>query len=63
MPEPLPGDPKIKELFGFPGFEALMRVTATNLNILRQEQGMPALTWAEFLDEVITVMHNITNGA
>lgn len=62
MPEKTPGDPAIAQLFGFPGFEALMRVTRTHVNNLRQEQGMPQLTWEEFLAEVITEMQDITNG-
>ena len=52
MPE-LPGDPRITTLFGFPGFEALIRVNLKYVNQLRQEQGNLALTYDEFVDELI----------
>lgn len=61
MPE-LPGDPNVTKLFGFPGFEALIRVDLKYINILRANQGMPELTYEEFLAEIEAKMVDITNG-
>ncbi len=61
MPE-LPGDRNITRLFGFPGFEALIRVTMKYVNELRQEQGNPALTYEEFRGEIEAKSVDITNG-
>lgn len=58
MPE-TPGDPRIKTLFGFPGFEGFIRVTLKYVNILRLEQGMPELSYDEFVDEIIVSMDSI----
>ena len=60
MPE-INGDPKIKNLFGFPGFEAMIRVNLKYVNILRVEQGMPALTYEEYRTEIETEAANIIN--
>ena len=51
MPE-TPGDQNITKLFGFPGFEALIRVTMKYVNELREEQGNPLLTYEEFRAEL-----------
>lgn len=48
----LPGDQNIAKLFGFPGFEALIRVTMKYVNQLKQEQGQSILTYEEFRDEI-----------
>lgn len=61
MPE-LPGDQNITRLFGFPGFEAFIRVTMKYVNQLREEQGNPLLTYEEFRAEIETKMNNISNG-
>ncbi len=61
MPE-LPGDPGVTKLFGFPGFEALIRVDLKYINILRANQGMPELTYEEFRAEIEAKMVEITNG-
>ena len=61
MPE-TPGDQNITKLFGFPGFEALIRVTMKYVNLLRVEQGSPALTYEEFRAEIEAKMVDITNG-
>lgn len=58
MPE-LSGDPAITKLFGFPGFEAFIRVTMKYVNILRVEQGIPELTYEEYRDEIIAEMESI----
>lgn len=55
----LPGDPAAARLFGFPGFEALIKVTMKYVNILRAEQGMPELTYEEFRTEIETEAQNI----
>jgi len=55
----IPGDLRITKLFGFPGFEAFIRVTLKYVNILRQEQGMPELTYEEFRAEIETEAQNI----
>lgn len=55
----LPGDPEIAKLFGFPGFEAFIRVNMKYVNQLRQEQGNPLLTYEEYRDEIIAEMENI----
>jgi len=49
MPEQsiLPGDPLIPRLFGFPGFEAMLKIVVEELNILRNEQGMPIITYEQ----------------
>lgn len=57
----MPEDPKVKEIFGFPGLEAIMRVSLKYINQLRDEQGQPALTWAEFRLEVEEMMDEIKN--
>jgi len=61
MPE-LPGDQEVAKLFGFPGFEAMIRVTMKYVNILRANQGMPDLTYEEFRAEIEAKMVEITNG-
>ena len=61
MPEVL-GDQNITRLFGFPGFEALIRVTMKYVNLLRVEQGSPALTYEEFRTEIEAKAADITNG-
>lgn len=58
----LPGDESITKLFGFPGFEALIRVTMKYVNQLRQEQGSPVLTYEEFRAEIEAKAVDITNG-
>lgn len=44
----LPGDQEMTKFFGFPGFEAFVRVTLKYVNLLRVEQGMGELTYEEF---------------
>lgn len=61
MPD-LPGDQEITKLFGFPGFEALIRVTMKYVNQLREEQGNPPLTYEEFRGEIEATAAGITNG-
>jgi len=61
MPE-IPGDQNITKLFGFPGFEALIRVTMKYVNLLRDNQGDPVLTYEEFRAEIEAKMNDITNG-
>lgn len=61
MPE-IPGDPKIKKVFGFPGMEAMMKVNLKYINGLRQEQGQSEMSWEEYLDEVLLLIEDITNG-
>lgn len=61
MPE-TPGDINVTKLFGFPGFEAFIKVTMKYVNILRVEQGMPALTYEEFRAEIETEMESISNS-
>ncbi|MBA7632075.1 hypothetical protein ES703_39617 [subsurface metagenome] len=58
MPQ-LPGDPRVTTLFGFPGFEAFIRVMLKYVNELRQEQGNPELTYDQFIDEIIASMDSI----
>lgn len=58
MPD-LPGDPEMTKLFGFPGFEAFIRVTLKYVNELRQEQGNPLLTYEEYRDEIIAQIGQI----
>ena len=58
MPE-IPGDPYVRKLFGFPGFEAFIRVTMKYVNQLRQEQGQPLLTYEEFRAEIEAEAQNI----
>lgn len=53
------GDPNIAKLFGFPGFEAFIRVTLKYVNLLLLEQGMPELTYEEFRTEIETEAQNI----
>ncbi len=55
----LPGDLQVSRLFGFPGFEAFIRVTMKYINELRQEQGNPLLTYEEYRDEIIAEMDSI----
>ena len=62
MPEKPPGDPNIRKVFGFPGLEAVMRVSLKYINVLREEQGMPELTWLQYLGEVTVIMEDINNG-
>lgn len=50
----LPGDQSITKLFGFPGFEALIRITLKYINELRDEQGKPPITYEEFRTEIET---------
>ena len=61
MPE-TPGDQNITKLFGFPGFEALIRVTMKYVNELREEQGNPLLTYEEFRAEIEAKAVDIING-
>jgi len=58
----VPGDQEITKLFGFPGFEAMIRVTMKYVNILRVEQGSPALTYEEFRAEIEAKAADIING-
>lgn len=58
----LPGDQEITKLFGFPGFEALIRVTMKYVNQLREEQGNPLLTYEEFRGEIEAKAEDIKNG-
>lgn len=55
----LPGDPFVAKLFGFPGFEAFIRVTLKYVNQLRLEQGNPELTYEEFRTEIETKAQSI----
>lgn len=61
MPE-LPGDPEVTKIFGFPGLEAIIRVTMKYVNILLVNQGMPELTYEQFRAEIETKMVDINNG-
>jgi len=61
MSEPV-GDQEVAKLFGFPGLEAFIRVTMKYVNLLRVEQGSPALTYEEFRGEIEAKMVEITNG-
>jgi len=56
-----PGDPEMKKLFGFPGHEAALRVVLKYVNILRDEQGMPALTWEQWRLEIEIKKQEIIN--
>ena len=56
------GDPGVRSLFGFPGFEALIRVTMKYVNLLRDEQGSPVLTYEQFRAEIEAKAVDITNG-
>ncbi len=58
MPDTI-GDSEIARLFGFPGFEAFIRVTMKYVNQLRQAQGDPLLTYEEYRDEIIAKMESI----
>ncbi|MBA7625531.1 hypothetical protein ES703_32962 [subsurface metagenome] len=53
------GDLLVARIFGFPGFEAFIRVTLKYVNQLRQEQGNPPLTYEEYRDEIIAEMESI----
>lgn len=55
------GDLEITKLFGFPGFEAFIRVTLKYVNLLRVEQGSPVLTYEEFRTEIEVQAEEITN--
>ncbi len=55
----MPGDPHIAKLFGFPGFEALIRVTMKYVNLLREEQGDPVLTYEQWRLEIEEKMREI----
>lgn len=57
----IPGDPAVLKLLGFPGLEAIIRVNLKYVNILRVEQGMPALTYEEYRAEIETEAANIIN--
>lgn len=59
---PVPGDENITRLFGFPGFEAFIRVTLKYVNILRVEQGMAELTYEEFRLEIETKAEEISTS-
>lgn len=61
MPE-LPGDPEVTKIFGFPGFEAFIKVTLKYVNALRAEQGAPLLTYEAYRSEIEVEMNNINNG-
>ena len=58
-----PGDQSVTKLFGFPGFEAFIRVTLKYVNLLRIDQGDPELTYEEFRAEIETEMENISNSS
>ncbi|MCK4268622.1 MAG: hypothetical protein KAX16_07300 [Actinomycetia bacterium] len=58
----VPGDQEITKLFGFPGFEAFIRVTMKYVNELREEQGNPLLTYEEFRAEIEAKAVDIING-
>lgn len=58
----LPGDREIAKLFGFPGFEAFIRVTLKYVNVLRSEQGMPELTYEEFRTEIEVAAQTIMDN-
>lgn len=57
----LPGDQEVTKLFGFPGFEAFIRVTLKYVNILRVEQGMGELTYEQFRAEIEAKSISIIN--
>lgn len=59
---PLPGDPKISKLFGFPGFEALIRVVLNHINGSRSDHAKPHITYEEFRAEIEAESTNITNS-
>jgi len=61
MPEHIPGDPEVRTMFGFPGLEAMMRVNLKYINLLRNEQGMPELSWVQYLDEIRVIMDDINS--
>ncbi|MBA7574844.1 hypothetical protein ES708_16659 [subsurface metagenome] len=61
MPE-IPGDPEVAKIFGFPGLEAALRVNLKYVNLLREEQGNPALTWEQYRAEIEEKMDEISNG-
>lgn len=56
-----PGDLRVAKLFGFPGFEAFIRITMKYVNELRTEQGNPLLTYDEYRDEIEVEMIRINN--
>lgn len=58
----LPGDESVTKLFGFPGFEAFIRVTMKYVNLLRVNQGDPELTYEQFRAEIEAKMVDIDNG-
>lgn len=55
----LPGDPAVSKMFGFPGFEATLRVLLKYVNLLRNEQGMPELTYEQWRLEIEEKMQEI----
>ncbi len=61
MPE-FPGDQEVAKIFGFPGLEAIIRVTLKYVNQLRAEQGNPVLSYEEFRAEIEAKMVDINNG-
>jgi len=58
----IPGDCEITKLFGFPGFEAVLRVMLKYVNILRTEQGMPELTYEQWRLEIEEKATEIVNN-
>lgn len=57
-----PGDPKVTKLFGFPGFEALMRVGLKYINQARDAHNQPAISYEDFRAEIEAKVVDITNG-
>ncbi|GAH97328.1 unnamed protein product [marine sediment metagenome] len=60
MPE-LPGDANVTKLFGFPGFEALIRVMVSHINKSKDEHAKPHVTYEEFRTEIEAKMVDINN--
>lgn len=60
MPE-LPGDQEVAKIFGFPGFEALIRVTVSHINKSKDEHAKPHVTYEEFRAEIEAQMVDINN--
>lgn len=61
MPD-TPGDPAVARIFGFPGLEAIIRITLKYVNLLRIEQGDPVLSYEEFRAEIEAKMNDIKSG-
>ncbi|GAI20205.1 unnamed protein product [marine sediment metagenome] len=58
----VPGDQSITKLFGFPGFEALIRVMVSHINKSKDEHAKPHVTYEEFRTEIETEMDSISNS-